>query len=72
MIKKLSGLLLMVVLLTGCGTSVQESIDSYKDSRTKFIKSVDFIKAEKDCIVQCNQDFDFGIKRADCKTGCIK
>lgn len=72
MIKKISGAVLLVLLFTGCGASVQTSIDSYKESRAKFIKNVDFIKAEKACIAQCNQTFDFGIKRADCKFGCVK
>jgi len=72
MMKKISEALLLVVLLTGCSGKVQDKIDSYKEKRTKVVNTVEFLKAEADCIVQCNQDFSFGIKRADCKTGCIK
>jgi PBP1b-binding outer membrane lipoprotein LpoB len=70
MIKKLMAVV-FVAMLVGCA-SVQSKVDSYKEKRANVISTVEFIKAEKDCIVQCNQDFDFGIKRADCKTGCIK
>lgn len=71
MIKKVCAALVIAMLLVGC-TAVQDKLDSYKEKRAKVVNTAKFVKAEKDCIVKCNGEFTLGLKRAECKAGCIK
>ena len=68
--KKLSMFIVVSVLFIGC-VSVQDKVDIYKEKRDALATKVVETKDKADCIEKCNQDFNIGIDRADCKAKCI-
>ena len=68
--RKLSMFIVVSVLFIGC-VSVQDKVNTYKEKRDVLATKIVESKEKKDCIVKCNQDFNIGIDRADCKAKCI-
>jgi len=63
-------LICCIFALVGC-SSTQDKIDVYKEKRDAIAQKTLHTVSKVNCIKHCNETFELGADRAECKALCV-